>query len=328
MVQPSFIIILPLILYYRRYHYTMSRFEVNILGCGAAKPTLQHLPTAQIVNVRDKLFMIDCGEGAQVSVCRAKLNLNRLGHIFLSHLHGDHCFGLFGLLSTMGLSGHMGEVVIHAHPDAERLFRPMFDYFCRENPFEIRFNAISPTAGEVIYSDRSVTVRSIPLKHRIPTCGFLFEEAPGERHLRGDMLQFYNIPTYRRAAIKQGEDYVTDDGRTIPNELLTLPPTPAARYAYCSDTVCTERIVPIIEGADVLYHEATYADAEEALARATYHSTARQAARIARQAQVGKLLLGHYSSRYRDKTLLLEQAQEEFAHTALAHEGMKITIRK
>lgn len=305
----------------------MSRFEVNILGCGAAKPTVQHQPTAQVVNVRDKLFMIDCGEGAQVSWCRARLNLNRLGHIFLSHLHGDHCFGLLGLLSTMGLSGHTGEVVIHAHADAERLFRPMLDYFCRENPFEVRFNAISPTAGEVIYSDRSVTVRSIPLKHRIPTCGFLFEEALGERHFRGDMLQFYNVPTYRRAAIKQGEDYVTDDGRTIPNDVLTLPPTPAVRYAYCSDTMYSERIIPIIEGADLLYHEATYADAEEAMARTTFHSTARQAARIARMAQVGQLLIGHYSSRYRNEQILLEQACEEFPHVALAHEGMKIVLK-
>lgn len=306
----------------------MSRFEVNILGCGSALPTMRHLPTSQVVNVRDKLFMIDCGEGSQVAFRRAHLNINRLGHIFLSHLHGDHCFGLFGLLSTMALTGHEGEMVIHAHPDAEVLFRPLFDYFCRENPFDIRFNPISPSSSEVIYSDRSVLVRTIPLKHRVPTCGFLFEEAEGERHLRGDMVEFYNIPTYMRAAIKQGADFVAPDGTVVPNERLTLPPTPAARYAYCSDTMYSERIIPIIEGADVLYHEATYADELEAMARRTHHSTARQAARIAAKAGVGKLILGHFSSRYDDETLFLNQALEEFPHVQLARENMNIVLRR
>lgn len=306
----------------------MARFEIDILGCGAAKPTLRHLPTAQVVNVRDKLFMIDCGESAQISFCRSRLNMTRLGHIFISHLHGDHCFGLFGMLSTMGLSGHTGEVVIHAHADAERLFRPMLDYFCRESPFDIRFNSISPNSSEAIYTDRSVTVRTIPLKHRIPTCGFLFEEAEGDRHLRGDMMDFYNIPTYCRSAIKQGENYITPEGKIIPNTILTLPPTPPARYAYCSDTMYSNRIIPYIEGVDVLYHEATYGDEAEALARQTHHCTARQAAQLAREASVGQLVIGHFSSRYRDENVLLAQAQEVFANTTLAHECMKIVLRK
>lgn len=306
----------------------MARFEVNILGCGAATPTMHHLPTAQVVNVRDKLFMVDCGEGAQVAFRRARLNLNRLGHIFLSHLHGDHCFGLFGLISTMALTGHTGELVIHAHPDAEELFGPMLRYFCRENPFDIRFNPLSPLSSEVVYSDRSVVVRTIPLKHRIPTCGFLFEEAEGDCHLRGDMVEFYKIPTYMRAAIKQGADYVAPDGTVVPNAHLTLPPTPPARYAYCSDTMYSDRIVPLIEGVDVLYHEATYADDAEAMARRTFHSTARQAARIASKAHVGSLLLGHYSARYNDEKILLQQALEEFPNVRLAHENMNIVLRR
>jgi ribonuclease Z len=204
----------------------------------------------------------------------------------------------------------------------------MLDYFCRENPFEIRFNPISPSSTEAIYSDRSVTVRAIPLKHRIPTCGFLFEEAEGERHLRGDMIEFYNIPTYCRAGIKQGLDYTTPEGKVIPNAMLTQPPTPAARYAYCSDTMYTPRIAPYIEGVDVLYHEATYGDQEEPWARKTFHSTARQAATLAKQAQVGKLVIGHFSSRYKDEKVLLAQAQEVFPNTTLAHEGMKIILKK
>ncbi len=306
----------------------MSRFEVNILGCGAAKPTLRHQSTAQVVNVRDKLFMVDCGENAQVAFCRARLNMSRLGHIFLSHLHGDHCFGLLGLLSTMGLCGHTGEVVIHAHPDAERLFTPMLDYFCRESTFDIRFNSISPSSHEVVYSDRSVTVSTIPMKHRVPTCGFLFEEAAGDRHLRGDMVEFYKIPTYRRAAIKSGEDFVTEEGVVVPNELLTLPATPAARYAFCSDTMYNERILPYIEGVDLLYHEATYADDCASWTTRTFHSTARQAATIARKAGVGKLLIGHFSSRYNDLTVMLKEAREEFANTHLAREGLCEVLRR
>lgn len=306
----------------------MPRFEIDILGCGAAKPTLKHMPTSQVVNVRDKLFMIDCGEGAQISFARARLNITRLGHIFLSHLHGDHCFGLFGLISTMGLSGHTGELVIHAHPDAEQVFRPMLNYFCRENPFEVRFNPISPSTSEVIYSDRSVTVRSLPLRHRVPACGFLFQEAEGERHLRGDVAAFYDIPAYKRQAIKQGADFVTADGRTIPNEQLTTPPTPAVSYAYCSDTLYTERIVPLIEGANLLYHEATYAHDLEHQARQTFHSTARQAATIAQKAQVEQLIIGHFSSRYNDETVLLNEAREIFPNTQLAREGMRVVLRR
>lgn len=301
----------------------MARFELNILGCGAATPTLHHLPTSQVVNVRDKLFMIDCGEGAQLAFRRARLNTMRLGHIFLSHLHGDHCFGLLGLLSTMALTGHTGEIVIHAHHDAEQLFRPMLNYFCRENPFEIKFNHISSSASAVIYSDKSVTVKSLPMKHRIPTCGFLFEETPGDRHLRGDMVQYYNIPTYLRAGIKQGNDYITPEGITIPNVQLTTPPTPAVKYAYCSDTMYNERIIEEIEGVDLLYHEATYGDDAEAMVRKTYHSTARQAAQIAAHAHVGKLIIGHFSARYNDETVLLNEAREVFPNTILAREGMK-----
>lgn len=306
----------------------MSRFEINILGCGAATPTMRHLPSAQIVNVRDKLFMVDCGEAAQQRFRGARLNFNRLGHIFLSHLHGDHCFGLIGLLSTMGLTGHTGEVVIHAHPDAEKLFTPLLDYFCRENPFSIRFNHFSPATSEVVYRDRSVVVRTIPLKHRIPTCGFLFEETPGDRHLRGDMMEFYKIPAYMRPTIKQGADFVTPDGVVVSNERLTLPPTPVVRYAYCSDTMYNERIIPYIEGVDVLYHEATYADDADVIAHKTFHSTARQAARIAAMAHVGQLVLGHFSARYSDENILLQQAREEFRNVTLAHEGMRLILKR
>ncbi len=304
----------------------MGKFEVNILGCGSALPTLRHYPSAQVLNIRDNLFMIDCGEGAQMQFRRMKLGFNRLTHIFLSHLHGDHCFGLVGMLSTLALLGRDGDLYIHAHPDAEQVFRPQLDYFCREAPFAVKFEPVHPHRSEVIYEDRSLLVRSLPLIHRVPSSGFLFEEKPGTRHLRGDVANFYNIPTYRRAEIKAGADFVTSDGAVIPNERLTTPATPPLRYAYCSDTIYNEALIPLIEGVDLLYHEGTFADGMEAKARETRHSTARQAAVLARKAGVKQLVLGHFSARILDEQELLNQAREEFEATSLASEGMKIVL--
>ncbi len=304
----------------------MGKFEVNILGCGSALPTMRHYPSSQVLNIRDNLFMIDCGEGAQMQFRRAKLGFNRLGHIFLSHLHGDHCFGLVGMISTLALLGRTGDLYIHAHPDAERVFRPQLDFFCRELPFAVKFEPVLPHRSELIYEDRSIQVRSLPMIHRVPCSGFLVEEKPGARHLRGDVANFYNIPAYRRAAIKAGEDFVTPDGAVIPNERLTLPATPPLRYAYCSDTAYNEALLPFIEGVNLLYHEGTFGDGMEALARETLHSTARQAAVLARQARVKQLVLGHFSARFTDEQVLLDQAREEFEATNLATEGMKIAL--
>ena len=186
----------------------MGKFEINILGCGSALPTLRHYPSTQILNIRDNLFMIDCGEGAQMQFRRMRLKFMRLGHIFLSHLHGDHCFGLIGMISTFSLMGRTGELVVHAHPQAESVFRPQLDFFCRDLPFTVRFEPVLPGRSEVIYEDRSIKVTSLPMIHRVPCSGFLFEEKPAMRHLLGDMVKFYDIPVYRRAEIKAGADYV------------------------------------------------------------------------------------------------------------------------
>ena len=169
----------------------MGKFEVNILGCGSALPTARHYPSTQILNIRDNLFMIDCGEGAQIQFRRMRLKFTRLGHIFLSHLHGDHCFGLIGMISTFALVGRTGELVIHAHPQAELVFRPQLDFFCRDLPFTVRFEPVLPNRTEVIYEDKSIRVRSLPMIHRVPCSGFLFEEKVGMRHLLGDMMNFY-----------------------------------------------------------------------------------------------------------------------------------------
>lgn len=304
----------------------MGKFEINILGCGSALPTLRHYPSTQVLNIRDNLFMIDCGEGAQIQFRRMRLKFTRLGHIFLSHLHGDHCFGLIGMISTLSLLGRTGELVIHAHPQAEAVFRPQLDFFCRELPFTVRFEPVVPHRSEVIYEDRSIKVTSLPLIHRVPCSGFLFEEKPGARHLIGDMVKFYDIPIYRRAEIKAGADYTTPDGQVISNDRLTTPAAPPLRYAYCSDTAWNEALIPLIEGADCLYHEATFGDDAEELARLTCHSTARQAARIARAASVKQLVLGHFSARYEDEQPLCDEAGQEFSPCILAREGMKIVL--
>ena len=304
----------------------MGKFEVNILGCGSALPTARHYPSTQILNIRDNLFMIDCGEGAQIQFRRMRLKFTRLGHIFLSHLHGDHCFGLIGMISTFALVGRTGELVIHAHPQAEQVFRPQLDFFCRDLPFTVRFEPVLPNRTEVIYEDKSIRVRSLPMMHRVPCSGFLFEEKVGMRHLLGDMMNFYNVPVYRRAAIKAGEDFVTSDGRIIPNSYLTTPADPPLRYAYCSDTIFRPEIVEQLSGVDLLFHEATFAESELARAKETYHTTAAQAARIALEAGVRQLVIGHFSARYEDESILLKEASAVFPNTILAKENLCISL--
>lgn len=270
--------------------------------------------------------MIDCGEGTQLQFRKTKLNFNRLNQLFISHLHGDHCFGIPGLLSTLALLGRTGEIVIHAHPDAEKIFRPVLDYFCREMPYHVRFNSINPSTHTLIYEDRTVKVYSIPLKHRVPSCGFLFEELPKSAHIIREMIDFYQIPFSLITSIKNGADFVMNDGTVIPNHRLTRPADLPKKYAYCSDTAYSEKIIPIIEKADLLYHEATFAQQDITRARETYHSSAQQAAMIARKAQVKQLLIGHFSARYPDENILLQEATEIFPQTKVATEYLKIKL--
>lgn len=300
----------------------MERFDVNILGCGSATPTLQHHPSSQVVNVRDKLFMVDCGEGTQLQFRKSRLKFGRLNRIFISHLHGDHCFGLIGLISTLALLGRTGDIYIHAHADLEDILQPQLDYFCRENPFKVIIEPFSPTQNEIIYEDKSVKVSTIPLLHRVPCAGFLFQEQPKDAHLIADMIKFYDIPIKELANIKKGADFVKEDGTIIPNKMLTKPADPARSYAYCSDTAYSEKIIPIIENADLLYHEATFTEEGAHRAKQTGHSTAKQAAEIAKSANVKKLILGHFSARYNDNTDLLEEAKSIFPNTILANEQL------
>lgn len=301
----------------------MEKFELDILGCGSATPTTLHNPSSQVLNVRDKLFMVDCGEGTQLQLRRSKLRFGRLNRIFISHLHGDHCFGLIGLISTLALLGRTGDLYIHSVAGLEEILRPEIDFFCKDNPFQVKIEIFDPKVSEVIYEDRSVTVKTIPLAHRVPCAGFLFQEAQKDAHLIPDMIKFYNIPVKELSGIKQGADFTAEDGTIIPNARLTRPAEPARSYAYCSDTAYNEKIVPVIEGVDLLYHEATFADSDRPRAKDTGHSTARQAAQIAKLANVKKLMLGHFSARYTDNRILLREAKEVFENTILANEGLR-----
>jgi ribonuclease Z len=305
----------------------MERFDLNLLGCGSALPTTKHYLSSQVINLREKLFMIDCGEGTQLQFRSMKLNFNRLNRIFLSHLHGDHCLGLPGLISTMGLLGRSAELHVHAQPDAEKVFEPVLRYFCSKLPYQVSFHPFDPAKNELIFEDRTLKVYTIPLKHRVPTAGFLFEEKPANvRHIIREMIDFYQVPVSQMKAIKDGADFITPDGEIVPNHRMTRLGELPRKYAYCSDTCYSEKIIPLIEGVDLLYHEATFGEEDLATAKVTFHSTARQAALIAEAAKAKRLLLGHYSARYPDESILLKEAQVVFPETIQGNEKMVIKI--
>lgn len=296
--------------------------NVTILGCNSALPVIERFQTAQIVHFREKMFMIDCGEGTQIRMKQFKIKPTRLNHIFISHLHGDHVFGLIGLISSLGMVGRTADLVIHAHPDLEKMLQPQIDYYCTEMSYKVIFELIDPRKHALIFEDRSLRVFSIPLKHRVPTCGFLFEEKEKPRHIIREMIDLYHIPLKELPFIQQGNDFITEDGSVIQNERLTRPATPPKKYAYCSDTAFSKRIIPWIEGVDILYHEATFLHTDILRAKATGHSSAQQAAEIARDAHVKQLIIGHYSARYDHIEDLLAEAQAIFPNTRLAFDGL------
>lgn len=300
---------------------------LSILGSGSALPTKTHYPTSQILEMRDKQFMIDCGEGAQIRLRQMGIKTNRLGHIFISHLHGDHCFGLLGLISTFGMMNRTADLHIHGPSGIEKLFQPQLDFFCEELPFKVIFHEFDAGKNVLIYEDKSVYVYTIPLKHRVPCAGFLFEEKPAERHILRDMIDFYKIPVSAIHKIKSGEDFVLPDGSVVLNSRITKPATPPLKYAYCSDTAYSAKIIPMIAGVDWLYHEATFAESELLRARQTLHSTAAQAGRVAAEARVKNLLIGHFSARYNNLQLLLAEACHVFPNTQLAEDLQVFELR-
>jgi len=302
----------------------MTKFELTILGTSSALPTIQRYPTAQVLNVHERFFLIDCGEGTQIQLKKNHIKCSRINHIFISHLHGDHYFGLIGLISTFILLGRQNDLHIYSHSLLPELLKPQLEFMTNggaEMYFKIIWHPLHFKKPMTIFEDNALSVTSFPLKHRIPCCGFLFMEKPKELNLNKGKVAELQIPIRYLHLIKNGADYCTPEGDIIPNKALTLPPLPCRSYAFCTDTRFLPGIADWIRKVDLLYHEATYDHTLMNQAEATTHSTARQAAQLALLASVGKLLIGHFSARYKNLDCLLNEAREIFPNTELANEG-------
>ena len=304
----------------------MEPFKIHILGCGSALPTLKHNASSQLIEMRGKCFMVDCGEGAQMQFRRSHIHFSKLNAIFISHMHGDHCFGLMGLLSTLGMLGRTSKLRIYAPKDYELLFKQQVEFFMQTMEYEMEMIPVDTEKQQVIYEDHSLTVETVPLQHRVPCCGFIFREKPTLPHIRRDMIDYYGIPVSQINNIKNGADWTNEDGDVIPNARLVQPADSPRSYAYCSDTRFMPALKEQVKGVTVLYHESTYTSEQEDRAKIYYHSTARQAATIAAGAGVGTLLLGHYSARYNDEQVLLEEAKAVFPNSILTQEGMVFDV--
>ena len=299
----------------------MEPFKVHILGCGSALPTPRHYASAQVVEVRGKLFLVDCGEGTQVQLRRSRIRFTKISAVFISHLHGDHCFGLIGMLSTFGLLGRTARLAIYAPPELEQVLNLQMRLFCHDFDYEVDFHPVDTTRHSVVYEDHSLTVETIPLQHRMPCCGYLFREKPLLPHIRRDMIDFYQIPVSQINNIKAGADWTTQEGEVVANSRLVTSADPPRSYAYCSDTRYIPTLHELVRGVSTLYHESTYGEDNILRAEKYYHSTAHQAALVARDAGVGQLLLGHYSSRYDDEQVLLDEARKVFSNSRLTDEN-------
>lgn len=304
----------------------MEPFKIHILGCGSALPTLKHNASSQLIEMRGKCFMVDCGEGAQMQFRRSHIHFSKLNAIFISHMHGDHCFGLMGLLSTLGMLGRTSKLRIYAPKEYATLFRQQVEFFMQTMEYEMEMIPVDTEKQQIIYEDHSLTVETVPLQHRVPCCGFIFREKPTLPHIRRDMIDYYGIPVSQINNIKNGVDWTNEDGDMIPNARLVQPADPPRSYAYCSDTRFVPGLKEKVKGVTVLYHESTYTSDQEDRAKIYYHSTARQAATIAAGAGVGTLLLGHYSARYNDEQVLLQEAKAVFENSILTQEGMVFNV--
>ena len=297
--------------------------KIKILGCYAATPRTITNPTSQVLEIKSHMFLIDCGEGTQVQLRKHKIKFSQIEHIFISHLHGDHFFGLIGLISTFMLLGREKELHIYGPKGIKEAILLLLKLGNAYTSYNLFFHELTSKESEIIYEDEKVKVTTIPLKHRVYTNGFLFEEKNIERKLNIDAILNYNIEKLYYNKIKLGGDITLDDGRIIPNSELSFNPEEPKSYAFCSDTVYNEDVISIIKNVTVLYHESTFLESESHLAEKTMHTTAKQAAKIAKLADVKHLLLGHYSTRYGNIELFRTEANEIFENVLLADDGLE-----
>ena len=295
--------------------------KLTILGCYAATPRTFTNPTSQVLEIKNHLFLIDCGEGTQVQLRKNKIKFSKINHIFISHLHGDHFYGLVGLVSTFMLLNRTNDLHIYGPKGIKEIITLQLRLSNSWTNYGLFFHELESNESEIIFEDKKVVVKTIPLKHRVYTNGFLFQEKIGERKLNVAAVQDYEIENCYFQNIKNGKDITLDDGRIIENEKLSFEPLAPKSYAFCSDTIYNEAIIPIINKVTVLYHETTFLESEVVLAEKTMHSTAKEAARIAVKANVETLLLGHFSTRYGNIDLFKEEAEPIFSNTLLCDDG-------
>ncbi len=303
-------------------------FEVTILGSGAAVPTLRRNPTSQYVVCNDRHILIDCGEGTQMQIRNCGIRFQRLSHILISHLHGDHFFGLVGLLSTMHLMGRDKGITVYGPKELESIIKSQLEIGGAKLDFELLFIATDCKNPQLIFEDKLIEIHSFPLKHRIPTTGFLIREKTKEFNLKSDAIKGSGLKIEHFHLLKKGEDVFAEDGQVFKFKDYTFSPKPSYSYAFCSDTKYDLSIVPFVKDVSVLYHEATFTNKDSERAKATFHSTAAQAADIAKRANVGKLYLGHLSARYESTAIHLSEAAEFFANTEVVEDGMKLIVSR
>ncbi len=295
--------------------------QLDILGCYSATPRTFNNPTAQVLSLNHRQFLIDCGEGTQVAIRKQKIKFNKIKHVFISHLHGDHFFGLVGLISTFSLLNRQTELHIYGPKGIKKIILLQLKLSKSYTSYPLYFHELESNESELIFEDDKVSVETIPLEHRVYANGFLFTEKPGDRKLLIEEVQKYNIDVAYYRSIKKGKDIRLDDGSIVKNELLTAAPPPPKSYAFCSDTVYKPSITRQIENVTVLYHESTFLEEHEDLAKHTKHSTAKQAALIAKEANAKNLILGHYSTRYKSIEVFKEEASKVFNPVYLAQDA-------
>lgn len=301
-------------------------FSVTILGSSSALPTANRFPSAHVINSHERLFLVDCAEGTQIQLRRYHQKMNRINHIFLSHLHGDHVLGVFGLISTFNLLGRTAPLNIYAHPDFEEILNTNVRFFNDRMSFQVLFRPLNSSIVETLYEDKHLTVSTLPLRHRMPTVGFLFKEKQQPPNVHKNLISKYSIGLADIVRIKNGADFITHSGEVIPNSELTFQSHTPRSYAYCSDTFYSERLVGLVKDVDLLYHEATFLSKDINLAKQTGHSTAGQAATVAQKANVGKLIIGHFSSRYKNALQHEVEAREIFPNTFAVEDGQVYEI--
>jgi ribonuclease Z len=302
--------------------------KLTILGSSSALPTSERYPSAHVLDAHERLFLIDCGEGTQMQMRKNRIRFSKINHIFISHLHGDHVFGLYGLLSTFSLVGRKNQLNLYAPEKYEHILHSHLNDFDIHLNYEINFIPLNGKDPEKILDDKYMTVVSFPLEHRVPAFGFLFTEKKGDRKIIKESIEKYNIPVARILQVKRGEDFITEEGERIKNEAITLPQPEPLSYAYVSDTKYFKRLSSFVKGVSVLYHEATFDKSKIDLAVITGHSTTLNAATVASEAGAGALIIGHFSARYRDSAELVQECRIVFPETYPAVDGKCYEIGK